>query len=56
MPSITESGLEAISDVRLFVYQLRHSLAIKLKYFNNLLVATLAPAALDGIAGRTAAG
>jgi len=37
MPSITETGLEAISDVRLFVYQLQHRLAIKLKYFNNLL-------------------
>jgi hypothetical protein len=37
MPNITETGLEAISDVRLFVYQSRHRLAIKVKYFNNLL-------------------
>jgi hypothetical protein len=37
MPSITETGMEAISDGRLFVYQLLHGTAIKMKYFNNLL-------------------
>ena len=39
MPSITETGLKAISDVRVFVYQMRHRLPVKAENFNHVLAA-----------------